>query len=365
MEAPSPGPEHERFISWAKDELGVTIDGVTAAKFPGRGLGSKHVKDARLPKDATVHARLAAYLTLMDGKKDSPHRIWQPVWPKKEEFEAIMPMNWEERQKELLPAHAKNLLQKQQDKFDVDWEALKDNLPDKEHRDMYVYYWMVVNTRTFYWDYPTTSRTGKQQVKRRKLAADDCMALCPFMEYFNHADEGCTVDHDLKGFTVTCNREYKPGEEVFFSYGPHSNDFLLVEYGFVLEPNKWDDTKVDEIILPKLYRAQMEALDERGFLGDYTIDNAQFCYRTQVALRALVLPGNTWRRFADGFDEGDRERDSVNERLVQILKQYERDIDKIDKKVQALPESDRRSTLQKRWDQIRTIIGALLVQVEG
>lgn len=98
---------------------------------------------------------------------------------------------------------------------------------------------------------------------------------------------------------------------------------------------------------------------------DYTIDNAQFCYRTQVALRALVLPGNTWRRFADGFDEGDRERDSVNERLVQILKQYERDIDKIDKKVQALPESDRRSTLQKRWDQIRTIIGALLVQVEG
>ncbi|EKG11762.1 hypothetical protein MPH_11256 [Macrophomina phaseolina MS6] len=133
MEAPSPGPEHERFISWAKDELGVTIDGVTAAKFPGRGLGvvatkplkqgdllvtvpakslltteSKHVKDARLPKDATVHARLAAYLTLMDGKKDSPHRIWQPVWPKKEEFEAIMPMNWEERQKELLPAHAKS-----------------------------------------------------------------------------------------------------------------------------------------------------------------------------------------------------------------------------------------------------------------
>lgn len=133
METPSPGPEHEHFISWAKDQLGVTIDGVTPTKLPGRGLGvlatkplkqgdllvsvpakslltieSKHVKDVRLPKEATVHGRLAAYLTLTSAKGDAPHRIWESVWPKKEEFEAIMPMNWEELQKELLPAHAKS-----------------------------------------------------------------------------------------------------------------------------------------------------------------------------------------------------------------------------------------------------------------
>ncbi|GME35689.1 set domain-containing protein [Neofusicoccum parvum] len=215
MAAPSPGPEHERFISWAKDQLGVTIDGVTPAKLPGRGLGVlatkplkqgdllvsvpakalltteiKHVKDVLLPKEATVHGRLAVYLTLMDGKEDAPHRLWQPVWPKKEEFDQIMPMNWTGRQKELLPAHAKSLLEKQQDKFEKDWELLKDRLPDKECRDLFIYYWLIVNTRTFYWDYPTTTRTGKQQVKRRKLIPDDCMALCPFMEYFNHADEG-------------------------------------------------------------------------------------------------------------------------------------------------------------------------------
>ncbi|KKY22103.1 putative set domain-containing protein [Diplodia seriata] len=361
---PSPEPEHERFISWAREQLGVTIDGVTPARLPGRGLGvlatkplkqgdllvsvpakalltteSKHVKDVELPKDATVHARLAAYLTLMDGKADAPHRIWQPVWPKKEEFESIMPMNWEEREKELLPAHAKSLLEKQQEKFEKDWRALRAHLPSGDCRDLFTYYWLIVNTRTFYWDYPTTTRTGKQQVKRRKLAPDDCMALCPFMEYFNHADEGCTVDHDMKGFTITCNREYN---------------------GFLLDSNKWDETKLDDIILPKLYQEKKDAMDELGFLGDFTIDSSQTCHRTQVALRALVLPGNTWRRFADGFDDGERERDRVDERLVQILKQYAREIDTVEKEIQDLSPSDRRSTLEKRWDQIRSIISGQL-----
>lgn len=78
-------------------------------------------------------------------------------------------------------------MEKQQEKFEKDWRSLKAHLPSK---DLFTYYWLIVNTRTFYWDYPTTTRTGKQQVKRRKLAPDDCMALCPFMEYFNHADEG-------------------------------------------------------------------------------------------------------------------------------------------------------------------------------
>ncbi|KAK7731359.1 hypothetical protein SLS57_001298 [Botryosphaeria dothidea] len=334
METPSPGPEHEHFISWAKDQLGVTIDGVTPTKLPGRGLGvlatkplkqgdllvsvpakslltieSKHVKDVRLPKEATVHGRLAAYLTLTSAKGDAPHRIWESVWPKKEEFEAIMPMNWEELQKELLPAHAKSLLEKQQAKFEVDWELLKDHLPDKDCRDLFTYYWMVVNTRTFYWDYPTTTRTGKQQVKRRKLDPDDCMALCPFMEYFNHADEG--------------NQD-----------------------GFILDTNKWDETKLDHIIIPKLSKTRKEALDDRGFLGNYTIDPSQPCFRTQVVLRALALPGNRWRAFSDGFDEGADEREDVDGRLVEILKQYEREVDK------------------KRWGQIRNIVEELLLEVE-
>lgn len=172
------------------------------------------------------------------------------------------------------------------------------------------------------------------------------------------------MDHDLKGFTITCNREYNPGEEVFLSYGPHSNDFLLVEYGFILDTNKWDETKLDHIIIPKLSKTRKEALDDRGFLGNYTIDPSQPCFRTQVVLRALALPGNRWRAFSDGFDEGADEREDVDGRLVEILKQYEREVDKVNKQVEDLSESDRRSVLQKRWGQIRNIVEELLLEVE-
>lgn len=81
-------------------------------------------------------------------------------------------------------------------------------------------------------------------------------------------------------------------------------------------------------------------------------------------MRALVMPGNTWRRFADGFDDGEREREQVDERCIKLLKQYEREIDKVDEEVQALPKSDRRNTLEKRWDQIMNIVEELSQQLE-
>lgn len=56
-------------------------------------------------------------------------------------------------------------------------------------QELFTYYWLIVNTRTFYWDYSTisTKRKGKPG---KKLVGDDCMTLCPFADYFNHADGG-------------------------------------------------------------------------------------------------------------------------------------------------------------------------------
>lgn len=43
-----------------------------------------------------------------------------------------------------------------------------------------MYYWLLVNTRTFYHERPG--------MKKAKTAREDRMALCPFADYFNHAD---------------------------------------------------------------------------------------------------------------------------------------------------------------------------------
>jgi hypothetical protein len=44
----------------------------------------------------------------------------------------------------------------------------------------YLYNWTAVNTRSFYYEVKNA----------KKKAPNDCMAVCPFMDYINHADEG-------------------------------------------------------------------------------------------------------------------------------------------------------------------------------
>lgn len=81
-------------------------------------------------------------------------------------------------------AHRPNtgLLAKQIGKFEKDWTEVSRVIPDADG-ERYLYYWLVVNTRTFYHEPPREQR-------RKKVAREDRMALYPFADYFNHADEG-------------------------------------------------------------------------------------------------------------------------------------------------------------------------------
>jgi hypothetical protein len=57
------------------------------------------------------------------------------------------------------------------------------------------------------------------------------------------------------------------GSEIYVSYGTHSNDFLIIEYGFILNTNKHDYTTLDHLILPLLSEEQEETLKEDQFYG--------------------------------------------------------------------------------------------------
>lgn len=79
------------------------------------------------------------------------------------------------------------LLKHQRGKFDRDWLALDGRIPEAG-KELYQYYWLIVNTRCFYW---THFKKAKEAEKKGKtLSRDDCMALCPFADYLNHADGG-------------------------------------------------------------------------------------------------------------------------------------------------------------------------------
>lgn len=156
-------------------------------------------------------------------------------------------------------------MQAQQQKYLKDWQTWQSMIPSGAEKS-FQYHWLIVNTRTFFWKHHG-SGAKKLSKKIRRTCNDDRMVLCPFVDYFNHSDEGCTVSNTPKGFTITCDREYEAGEEVYVSYGQHDNDFLLVEYGFVLDGNKWDKTKLDSRILPKLDKRMRRDLEENNFLG--------------------------------------------------------------------------------------------------
>lgn len=64
-------------------------------------------------------------------------------------------------------------------KAQKDWKVVSKAFPNKTLEE-YTYYWLIVNTRSFYFEVPGTV----------DFAHGDRMVLCPFVDYFNHNDHG-------------------------------------------------------------------------------------------------------------------------------------------------------------------------------
>ena len=117
----------------------------------------------------------ASLRTHCDGDKDGSEKRC-PLLPP-----AIESSHWSHL---MLASHGLDmnpgLLLKQEKMFGRDWSIVKRVFPGA-NKDTFLYYWLVVNTRTFYYELPGLS--GKR-------AKEDCMVMCPFIDYFNHADHG-------------------------------------------------------------------------------------------------------------------------------------------------------------------------------
>jgi SET domain len=275
---------------------------------------------------------------------------WKAVYPSREELFSCMPLAWDAALQALLPPAAKSLLATQQAKFARDWAHVSSSgrqpFPGIS-RDEYMYAWLLVNSRTFYFVTPETE----------KLARHDRLVLQPVADLFNHADVGCPVTFDEASFVVTADRAYAPGEEVCVSYGRHGNDFLLVEYGFCLEENRWDEAVIDDAILPALSAAEAARLGEAGFLGNYVLDADTICYRSVVALHARGSTKRDLLRFIDDGD-GDAFQDEAREALCPLLQTYAETLTGL---VSAIESSDvgldcQRQALRGRWLQILQLI---------
>jgi hypothetical protein len=185
------------------------------------------------------------------------------------------------------------------------------------------------------------------------------------------------------------------GEEVYVTYGPHTNDFLLVEYGFTLASNANNSLSLDHVILPQLSSTQVATLKEDGFYGNYTLTptNPPTCHRTQAALRLLSLPNRRYSAFVSGTDEGAVEQPKIDKYLLGLLEGYAREIMETLEEAEGLvveeeKEGGRRTTrskrksildgedeervthehkdvLVRRWKQIRDVVNAAIRELGG
>jgi hypothetical protein len=297
----------------------------------------------RLPRDITIHGLLAVDLALDATDKYKP---WNAVLPSTAEF-ATMPLLWPPQLQALLPRRAAALLAAQLAKFDADWAHASAAFPALA-LPAYMRAWLLVNTRTFYHVTPRTEARPRA----------DHMALQPVADLFNHAGGSsvptAAVAFSPEEFTVTADRAYARGEEVAISYGAHSNDFLLVEYGFVEARNRWDEVVVDDAIVPRLGARQRAQLEDVDFLGNYIVDASTACYRTEVAVRALCMPPREWRRSLAGVDDGIASQGRVDELLVELLSEYQEVARRRIDEIEALTcgEECQRVMLKTRWGQI-------------
>lgn len=169
-------------------------------------------------KGITVQGLLASFLAF-GGVEKSRFGLWKATWPTMQDFKTSMPLLWplhlrkfldskgepsnsigygEERPTSILPpavngrwANGQMMhdfwqprdsipLYKQEKKLNTNWEIISKTFSDQTKPD-YTYYWLVVNTRSFYFDLLDGKRPENH---------DDRMVMCPFVDYFNHNNYG-------------------------------------------------------------------------------------------------------------------------------------------------------------------------------
>ncbi|CAO1600045.1 hypothetical protein XANCAGTX0491_003751 [Xanthoria calcicola] len=401
------------FRSWSAAQ-GITTNGIDYCEIPNSGLGivakrrleaGEELVNVPFPALVTIHTvpkafrekhnpittqgLLAAYLASSNIEKTA-YAPWADTWPALASFRESMPICWPQHRKAALTQdlldettrhhewdlpfpsaidHSSanfpgavfeadpnlSLLQKQRKKLKADWERVGEALPNMSF-ERYIHYWLLVNTRTFYFEMPKV---------RTHPPRDDRIVMCPFIDLFNHQDTGCNVQFADTGYTVTTDRTYDAGDQVYVSYGRHSNDFLLVEYGFVLSSNRWDSTPVDHCLMAHLVNTPVEEqLRRAGYLGGYFLNNDGVCYRTQVAICAQLLPEQSWNDFIAGrnFDDTRHEYQAQALLASQVLGPYlqeaEGALERLQRSFEASSSTFRRSyrILIQRWEQIRALL---------
>ncbi|NXX88029.1 SETD4 protein, partial [Centropus bengalensis] len=160
--------------------------------------------------------------------------------------------------------------------------------------------WCTINTRTIYM---------KQSQKECFSLEPDVCALAPYLDLLNHSPNvqvKAAFNEQTRSYEIWTNSRCKKYEEVFICYGPHDNQRLLLEYGFVAMNNPHSSVYVSSDTLLKYFppldkqrNAKISILKDHDFLENLTFGWDGPSWRLLTALKLLSLGADEftcWKR---------------------------------------------------------------------
>ncbi|XP_077585181.1 SET domain-containing protein 4 [Stigmatopora nigra] len=147
--------------------------------------------------------------------------------------------------------------------------------------------WCSVNTRSVFMRQPSS----------KCLCGEDNYALAPFLDLLNHRPDvqvKAGFNNETKSYEIRSLCGTERFQQAFINYGPHDNQSLLMEYGFVAPGNPHSVVYVDPEILCEIVKGNTTNLEERmkfltdkNFLNKLSICGEGPSWKLKTALRLL------------------------------------------------------------------------------
>ncbi|XP_054064844.1 SET domain-containing protein 4 isoform X1 [Rissa tridactyla] len=160
--------------------------------------------------------------------------------------------------------------------------------------------WCTINTRTIYM---------KHSQRECFSLEPDVYALAPYLDLLNHSPNvqvKAAFNEQTRSYEIWTNSQCKKYEEIFICYGPHDNQRLLLDYGFVATNNPHSSVYVSSDTLLKYFppldkqrNAKISILRDHDFLENLTFGWDGPSWRLFTALKLLSLGADeftSWRR---------------------------------------------------------------------
>lgn len=290
--------------------------------------------------DLSSFQLISLYLTFEVQRKDKSY--WKPfldLLPQLKELDCtpfiwkVLNINHYQELFNLLPKSTQKHTDKVYQRFIEDYQVVKRLITGKLEIDeryietdylpleLYLWSWICINSRCLYMKLPQSKNSS------------DNFTMVPYADFLNHSsDDKCGIKIDVNGFKVITNSKYSTNDQLLFSYGPHSNEFLLCEYGFTLSQNKWNYLDISNFIIPLLKPKQIEFLKEFDYFDDYTItESSGISFRTEIAFATLQEPlpkeSTRLKSLINGIIDGKVYSKTTNILLSKILEKVIHDCD--------------------------------------